>query len=196
MNADRLIPRIVSAFILILLGTLSACAPPFDFAQDKPTTPTLFRPPSGLSTPTSLPPTLAPVAATPIVIPTDTFIPTLEPPTPLPPCTDDLSWLADLTYADDTLVLPAQSIDKQWVIQNTGTCDWDAGYKLRNINGETLGASAEIPLYPARAGAQVTLRIVFVAPSAAETYRSEWQAAGPDGTLFGDMIYIQVIVSP
>lgn len=190
MNADRLIPRIVSAFILILAlaWTLSACAPT--------ATPTLFRPPSGLSTPTPLPPTPAPVAATPIVLPTNTIIPTLEPPTPIPPCTDDLSWLADLTYADDTLVLPAQSMDKQWTVQNSGTCDWDADYTLRNINGETLGAPTEIPLYPARAGAQVTLRIVFVAPSAAGTYRSEWQAAGPDGTLFGDTVYIQIIVSP
>ncbi|KXK22097.1 MAG: hypothetical protein UZ18_ATM001000193 [Armatimonadetes bacterium OLB18] len=49
-------------------------------------------------------------------------------------------------------------------MKNSGGCDWDARYKLRNINGETLGAPAEIPLYPARAGAQVTLRIVFVAP--------------------------------
>ncbi len=188
MNADRLIPRIVSAFILILLGTLSACGPT--------ATPTLFRPPSGLSTPTPLPPTLAPAAATPIILPTDTVPPTLEPPTPLPPCTDDLSWLADLSFEDDTTVQPGQSMDKQWLVQNTGTCDWDAGYTLRNINGETLGAPAEIPLYPARAGAQVTLRIVFVAPSAAGTYRSEWQAVNPEGEAFGDSVYIQIVVSP
>lgn len=193
MNADRLSSRLVSAFILILLGTLSACLP----LWGGPTaTPTLFRPPSGLSTPTTLPPTLAPAASTPTFFPTDTPVPTLEPPTPVPPCTDDLSWLADLTYADDTLVLPAQSIDKQWSVQNTGACDWDTRYTLRNINGETLGAAAEIPLYPARAGAQVILRIVFVAPSAAGTVRSEWQAAGPDGALFGDMVYIQIVVGP
>lgn len=188
MNADRLLPRIVSAFILILLGTLSACGPT--------ATPTLFRPPSGLASPTTPPTDLPTAAATPIIFPTDTLIPTLEPPTPIPPCTDDLSWLADVSFADDTTVQPGQSIDKQWLVQNSGTCDWDARYKLRNINGETLGAPAEIPLYPARAGAQVTLRIVFVAPSAAGTVRSEWQAACPDGTLFGDMVYIQIVVGP
>jgi hypothetical protein len=101
-----------------------------------------------------------------------------------------------VTYPDDTTVQPGQSIDKQWSVQNSGTCDWDARYTLRNINGETLGAPAEIPLYPARAGAQVILRIVFLAPSAAGTYRSEWQAINPDGEAFGDSVYIQLIVSP
>lgn len=186
MNADRLTSRIVAAFILILLGTLSACAPTV--------TPTFFHPPSGLASPTTPPTELPAAAATSVVFPTET--PTLAPPTAIPPCTDDLSWLADLTYADDTTVQPGQSLEKQWIIQNSGTCDWDTRYKLVNINNETLGAAAEIPLFPARAGAQVTLRIVFLAPSAAGTYRSEWQAESPDGTLFGDAVYIQIIVSP
>lgn len=188
MNADRLPSRIVSAFILILAlaWTLPACNPT--------ATPTLFHPPSGLSSPTTLPTDPAPAAPSPVIFPTDT--PTLTPPTPTPPCTDSLSWLADLTYTDDTLVLPGQSVDKQWAIQNSGSCDWNARYKLRNINGETLGAAAEIPLFPARAGAQVTLRIVFLAPSSAGTYRSEWQAVNPAGELFGDTVYIQIIVNP
>lgn len=188
MNAERLTSRIVSAFILILLGTLSACAPT--------ATPTFFHPPSGLSSPTPPLPELSPAASTPVIFPTDTPVPAPTEIPPTSPCTDQLSWLADLTFADDIVVLPGQAMDKQWVIQNSGTCDWDARYKLRNINGETLGSSAEIPLYPARAGAQVTLRIVFTAPSAAGTYRSEWQAVGPDGELFGDTVYIQIIVGP
>lgn len=188
MNADRRLPRIVSAFILILLWTLPACLPPWGAPTAAPT---FFRPPSGLASPTTPPSDLSPAAPSPIVIPTETFTPT-----PIPPCTDELTWLADLTFADDTTVLPGQSMDKQWLVQNSGACDWDARYRLRNINGETLGAPAEIPLYPARAGAQVTLRIVFTAPSASGTYRSEWQAVNPDGKVFGDTVYIQIVVGP
>ncbi len=189
MNADRLLPRIVSAFILILAlaWTLPACTP-------VASTPTYFRPPSGFASPTTPPTDLAPAAPTPTFFPTDA--PTPEPPTPIPPCTDGLTWLADLTFTDDTSVLPGQTIDKQWSIQNSGSCHWDALYKLRNINNETLGAAAEIPLFPARAGAQVTLRILFLAPSAAGTYRSEWQAVNPNGEVFGDTVYIQIVVSP
>ncbi|GJQ38998.1 MAG: hypothetical protein JETCAE02_14100 [Anaerolineaceae bacterium] len=187
MNADRLLPRIASAFVLILLWTSSSCAPTVS--------PTLFRPPSGLASPTPPPPTLQADTATPVPLPTLPPTPTLEP-SPIPPCADGLTWLSDPTYEDDTAVSPGQSIDKQWLVKNSGGCDWDARYKLRNINGETLGAPAEIPLYPARAGAQVTLRIVFVAPSAEGTYKSEWQAVNPEGELFGDTVYIQIVVSP
>lgn len=193
MNADRLTSRIVSAFILILAlaWTLPACLP----LWDAPTaTPTFFHPPSGRASPATPPSNTQPAAATPIIFPTETFTPAPTEIIPTPPCTNKLSWLADLTFEDDTSVLLGQSIDKQWMIKNSGTCDWDARYKLRNINNETLGMSAEISLYPARAGAQVTLRIVFLAPSAAGTYRSEWQAVSPDGALFGDTVYIQIIV--
>lgn len=175
----------MTAFILILAlaWTLPACAPN--------ATPTLFRPPSDV-TPLS---TARPVSVSPIIFVTLT-IPAPTAILPTPPCTDNLTWLADLTFEDDTSVLAGQSMDKQWMIKNSGTCDWDARYKLRNINNETLGAAAELSLFPARAGAQVTLRIVFIAPSAAGTYRSEWQAVSPDGELFGDTVYIQIIVGP
>lgn len=187
MNAARLLPRIAPAFILILAlaWTLPSCAPT--------SIPTLFRPPGGPASPTPPLPDPQPAAPTPTFFPTETLVPA---PTEIIPCTNALKWLNDLTYDDNSTVLPGQLLDKQWLAQNSGTCDWDARYKLRNINGETLGAPAKIPLYPARAGAQVILRIVFTAPAATGTFRSEWQAEGPDGASFGDTVYIQIIVSP
>ena len=181
----------MTAFILILLWTLPACLPPWGAPTAAPT---FFHPPSGSASPTTPLPEPSAVAATPDIFPTPTIPPAPTEVIPTPACTDELTWLVDLTFEDDTIVLPGQSMDKQWLVQNSSACDWDARYRLRNINGETLGAPAEIPLYPARAGAQVTLRIVFLAPSAAGTYRSEWQAVNPAGELFGDTVYIQIIV--
>ena len=57
-----------------------------------------------------------------------------------------------------------------------------------------MGATTTQALYPARAGAQATLRIVFTAPSDTGTYISTWQAFAPDGEAFGDTIYIQIVV--
>lgn len=188
MNADRFPHRIASAFILILLGTLSACAPT--------ATPTLFRPPSGFISPTPPLPELPQVAPPPVFMPSKTSPPAPTEIFPTPACTDNLTWLSDLTYADNTVVLPGQSIDKQWLIQNNGSCDWDARYRLRRVGGESLGVPDEIPLYPARAGIQVSLRIIFTAPFESGTYRSEWQAVNPDGTFFGNAIYILIIVTP
>jgi hypothetical protein len=59
-----------------------------------------------------------------------------------------------------------------------------------------MGAPTEIALYPARAGTQTTLRIVFTAPQTAGTYQNAWQAYAPDGSAFGEAVYMQVSVSP
>lgn len=131
-------------------------------------------------------PTLSPNA------PADTPSPT---PTPSE-CINDLRYIDDLTFEDGTIVTPGQEIDKQWLVQNNGTCDWEEGYRLALIGGEPLGAPEEVALYPARAGAQAVLRIPFIAPSIAGRYLSAWQAFDPNGTPFGDTVYLDITVAP
>jgi hypothetical protein len=65
---------------------------------------------------------------------------------------------------------------------------------LKHIGGAELGAPEEIALYPAKAGKQVTIRIMFTAPFTEGAYESAWQAADPNGTAFGDPIYIRIAV--
>jgi len=125
--------------------------------------------------------------STSTTVPTPTVIPT---PTP---CTNGLTFVKDLTVIDNTPFGPGQSIDKQWLVTNSGTCDWDSRYRLKLMDGPAMGA-AEQALYPARAGAQATIRILFTAPSDTGTYKSTWQAFAPSGDAFGDPIYIQIIV--
>jgi hypothetical protein len=170
------------AVLSIFILTLGACAP-------KPA-PTFFLPPTESPQLIPLPVTQAPATSAVIVVPT------IVVPTPTPPCTDSLTYIQDLTIPDGTVVSPGQIIDKQWLVTNSGTCDWDARYRLRMFSGAELGAATEQALYPARAGTQATLRILFTAPSDAGTYNSAWQAFGPEGTAFGDTIYIQIVVSP
>ena len=121
---------------------------------------------------------------------------TLAPPSPTPPCTDGLTYLQDLTIPDGSIVVPGELIDKRWQISNSGTCNWDERYKLTHIGGDAMGAATSLPLYPARAGAEVTISIMFTAPQAAGTYESQWQAVNPDGVPFGSAFYMQVVVSP
>jgi len=164
--------------VLLFIFTLTACAPP--------STPTYFIPPTQLIeiTPTQI-----------IVrVPTSTTVPT---PTVIPtstPCTNGLTFIKDITVPDNTPFGPGQSIDKQWLVTNSGTCNWDSNYRLKLINGPAMGAATEQALYPARAGAQATLRIIFTAPSDTGTYISTWQAFASGGQAFGDTIYIQIVV--
>ena len=168
--------------VLLALIFASACAPK--------TTPTAFRPPTKPA-PTQILSTTTPIPALYTAVPTPTITATLE-----VPCANNLEFLDDITIEDNTSVLPSASIDKQWLVKNSGTCNWDSTYRLKWIGGDPLGAAQEQALYPARAGTQVTLHILFTAPTVEGTYESAWQAYGPDGIAFGDPIYMKIIVSP
>lgn len=115
---------------------------------------------------------------------------------PTPACSDSLDFLNDLTIEDGTVVLPGAAIDKRWLVENNGTCNWDGRYHLRLISGEALGAPAEQALYPARAGTQAIIRMLLTAPTEPGTYHSAWQAYNPQGQAFEEPVYIEIVVSP
>ena len=115
-------------------------------------------------------------------------------PTSTPVCTANLAFDSDVTIPDGTVVAPGSLLDKQWLVQNSGDCNWDSSYRLRLISGDALGTSTEQALYPARAGTQATLRILFTAPQDAGEYVSEWQAFDPKGIAFGDSFFIKIQV--
>ena len=157
---------------------------------------------AGRTTPTPyVPPTLAPTS--PLTAPEteersslSTEAIAFEEPetTPTPACTPDLAFLDDLTIPDGALVGPEMELDKRWQVENSGTCNWDAGYRLKLIAGPDMGAAPEQALYPARSGSQAPVRILFVAPEEAGVYRSAWQAFDPRGEPFGDPIFIEILV--
>jgi hypothetical protein len=122
---------------------------------------------------------------------------TIEPASPTPACTASLRYLQDINYPDGSLVTPGQSVEKQWRVENNGSCDWDERYRLKLLDGfPSLGASSEQALYPARAGFQTTILINFTAPLDGGTYRTSWQAVDPQGIPFGDAIFMEIIVQP
>jgi hypothetical protein len=166
-------------FFIIIIA-LSACAPP--------STPTYFVAPTEAAQ-------LIQITAIPVTAPVTT-IPTLIIPTPTPPCTNNLTFVQDQTVPDGTNFTPGATIDKQWIVNNSGSCNWDSRYRLKLISGDNMNAPKEQALYPARAGSKATLRIVFTAPKNSGTYQSAWQAYTPDGSSFGSEVYIQITVGP
>lgn len=131
----------------------------------------------------------------PTIVPTETlFLSFPVSLTPTPTCIDGLAFLDDVTIPDNSIVTPGSALDKQWLVQNSGSCNWDSRYRLRIVGGDALGVSPEQALYPARAGMQATLRIVFNAPLDAGEYFSEWQAFDAKGIPFGETFFIKIIV--
>ena len=115
-------------------------------------------------------------------------------PAATPVCLDNLTWISDVTIPDGTEVGANSTLDKRWEIKNSGDCNWDERYRLRLIAGPAMNAPQEQALYPARAGTNAVLQIVFQAPADPGKYRSAWQAYNPDGQPFGDPIFIDISV--
>lgn len=183
MKHKRLFPK-VNLLLLFIILSASACA--------EQTAPTPFRPPTS-SPPTQPLPTTTPIPT--IFAATETATqPSVLATATESACTNILSFLDDITVEDGALFSPNASIDKQWLVRNDGTCNWNSTYKLKWVGGDPMGASAEQPLYPARAGAQAAIRIIFTAPAQPGAYESAWQAVDPNGNFFGDLIFIKIIV--
>ena len=147
----------------------------------------------GQSTP-FLPPE-QPIGASPLLTPTPTPEPTPEASTlPTPECSNILTFLEDLTIPDGTITHPGEALDKRWLVQNNGSCNWNEQYRLKLVSGPALGVPEEQSLYPARSGTQAIIRILFTAPDQSGLQRSAWQAFSPEGEAFGDPFYLEVLV--
>jgi hypothetical protein len=182
----RIMPSryLISIFIIYLA---SACSP---FPTATP-----FIPPTNQAP--LIEPTLIFVPSpTPITqvleIPLPTIIPTID----QSDCVNNLTFIEDITIPDNSFVSFGSTFDKQWLIENSGTCHWNAQYRLRHTGGAVLGASEEIALFPARSGTQVTIQITFTAPFEEGVYESAWQAFDPNGLPFGDPIYMRILATP
>jgi len=130
-----------------------------------------------------------------VVVIQSTPLPTILPTTNPADCVNDLLFVSDVTIPDNTFVTYGASIEKQWLVENSGTCNWDSSYRLRHLGGAVLGAPEEVMLYPARAGTQATIQIPFVAPFTDGVYESAWQAYDSNSNPFGQPIYIRITVA-
>ena len=109
-------------------------------------------------------------------------------------CHNDARFVADVTVPDGTIVGPGEAVDKRWSVLNAGTCDWVEGYSLVRVGAGAIEGPAELALFPARAGATAELRVDLQAPEAPGEYLARWRARAPDGTLFGEEIFVLIFV--
>jgi hypothetical protein len=115
-------------------------------------------------------------------------------PQPTELCTNEAVYLEDLTVPDGTIVSPGQRLDKRWAVRNTGSCNWNAAYRLVPLGESEFSAPEAVALYPARAGEVATLQVVLDAPGSPGEYASRWQPQAPDGSLFGEPVFVFVLV--
>ena len=100
-------------------------------------TPTYYRPAEQASTPRS-------TTATPSTPEAELTESSDSPqPSPSPACSSNLLFLEDITIPDGSEVNPQDILDKRWLVENSGTCNWDRRFSLRLIAGSDLGSNPE-----------------------------------------------------
>jgi len=92
-------------------------------------------------------------------------------------------------------VLPGEALDKRWSVSNSGSCDWGPDYRLAQVGTSEIQGPAEVALFPAGAGSTAVWEVALVAPAAPGEYLGRWQARAPDGSLFGDEVFVLIVVA-
>ena len=116
---------------------------------------------------------------------------------PIPPCqycSDSAQFVTDVTLPDGFVASPSQSLIKTWRIKNTGTSTWGSGYKLVFIDGEPMGAPKETDVQTTAPNQQVDLSVPITAPSTSGDHAGYFQLRNPQGTFFGQKIWVKIHV--
>ena len=129
-------------------------------------------------------PTAAPTAA-PIIIPTQAAP---------AGCINSMTFVADVTITDGHQVAPGEHFRKTWRVYNNGTCTWTPQYSFVYVSGDQMsGNNINIPATVAM-GQTFDLSVDLIAPSSPGTYKGYWQMRAPQGTNFGETIWVKIRV--
>ncbi len=135
--------------------------------------------------------------------------PAPEKPTPAPTpegCIDGMAFIQDLNLDDNNMknppkMPPGVPFQKGWRIQNSGTCEWNSGYKLVYVTGNTplarMGGEPTPVQGVVLSGKQYDMWVNLVSPLYAGAYQGFWQMVNDKNIPFGERIWIGIeVVGP
>jgi hypothetical protein len=108
---------------------------------------------------------------------------------------NNAAYVSDVTITDGTVLAPGESFTKTWEFENTGTCAWNVDYQITfvsgtDMDGETTGIDQDV-----ETGAAADISVSLIAPSNEGSYTGYWRLTDEDGNLFGQSVYVMIVVS-
>ena len=105
------------------------------------------------------------------------------------------AYVSDVTVDDGTEVAPGETFTKTWELSNNGTCDWSKHYSVVFVSGDDMdGEDTEID-QKVDTGESADVSVELTAPDEEGTYTGYWSLADASGDLFGQKVYVQIVVS-
>jgi hypothetical protein len=101
----------------------------------------------------------------------------------------------DVTIPDGTVMAPGQTFTKTWQVQNTGTCNWDAGFKFVFVSGDRMGGVPLALTQPVSPNGETEISIAMTAPSTIGKIVGHWRMSTTSGTLFGADVFVSITVA-
>ena len=107
-----------------------------------------------------------------------------------------MTFVKDVTFPDNTGVLPGQSFTKTWRVKNTGTCPWDAGFKLSLVGGDAMGGTDIVLTSTVGINAETDFSVNMIAPNKVVSLRGDWGLFTTNGQrVGGNKLWVIVNVS-
>jgi len=89
---------------------------------------------------------------------------------------------------------PVSVFVKIWKLKNEGPA-WPEQSALAFVGGDQLGAPDSVPVAPLQEGEEVDVAVEMVAPVTPGRYTSYWRMIGPDGSKFGQRVWVDFFVA-
>jgi hypothetical protein len=105
-----------------------------------------------------------------------------------------MTYVADVTVPDNTVMTPGQSFTKTWKVRNTGSCAWDAGFKFAFTSGESMSGAGYTLAQSVPANTETEISVAMVAPTKTGTLKGNWRMSTGAGAFFGEEVYVQIVV--
>ena len=103
-------------------------------------------------------------------------------------------YVADVTIPDDTRLAAGQSFVKTWRVKNVGKRPWGDGFRLVFVKGAAMTTQRSIPLPACAPGQEIEISIQQTAPTRRGTYFGDWKMRDDRGNLFGEILFLRIIV--
>eukprot|EP01116_Phalansterium_solitarium_P017993 TRINITY_DN4597_c0_g1_i1.p1 TRINITY_DN4597_c0_g1~~TRINITY_DN4597_c0_g1_i1.p1 ORF type:complete len:410 (+),score=115.77 TRINITY_DN4597_c0_g1_i1:763-1992(+) len=103
-------------------------------------------------------------------------------------------FVADVTVPDGSIVAASARFTKVWRMRNESASNWPDGAALTFVGGDKLGLVDSVPAPSPPAQQDADFAVEMVAPNLPGRYVSYWRLVAPDGTRFGQRVWLDIVV--